>query len=59
MYDGLTPTNKSITGRAISIYRVQDGQIVAARGAWDQASIWQQLGLIPDTATILKQATGR
>ena len=54
VYDGIPPTGKTITGRAISIYRVQDGQIVDARGIWDRGEIWQQLGLIPDTATILK-----
>ena len=59
VYDGLPPTGKTITGSAISIYRVRDGQIVDARGAWDQAAIWQQLGLIPDTATIWRQDPGR
>ncbi len=53
VYDGLPPTGRTITGRAISIYRVRDGQIVEARGIWDQGEVWQQLGLIPDTATIL------
>ena len=55
VYDGLPPTGKTITGRAISIYRVRDGQIVDAHGFWDQTDIWQQLGLIPDTATIWEQ----
>lgn len=58
VYDGLPPTGKTVTGSAISIYRVRDGQIVDARGAWDQAAIWQQLGLIPDTATIWEQDPG-
>ncbi len=53
VYNGLPPTGRTITGRAISIYRVRDGQIVEARGIWDQGEVWQQLGLIPDTATIL------
>jgi predicted ester cyclase len=52
VYDGLPPTGKTIIGRAISIYRLRDGQIVAARGIWDQAEVWQQLGLIPETSTI-------
>jgi steroid delta-isomerase-like uncharacterized protein len=58
VYDGLPPTGKTITGSAISIYRLRDGQIVEARGAWDQAAIWQQLGVIPDTGTILKHNPG-
>jgi lactoylglutathione lyase len=53
MYNSLPPTGKMVTGRAISIYRVKDSQIVDAHGAWDQAFIWQQLGLIPDTETIV------
>ena len=52
-YDGISPTEKVIIGRAISIYRVVDGHIVDSDGAWDQAAIWQHLGLIPDTTTIL------
>ena len=58
VYNGLPPTGKTITGSAISIYRLRDGQIVEARGAWDQAAIWQQLDLIPDTGTILKPNPG-
>lgn len=58
VYEGLPPTGKTITGSAISIYRLRDGQIVEARGAWDQAAIWQQLDLIPDTGTILKHNPG-
>jgi steroid delta-isomerase-like uncharacterized protein len=53
VYEGLPPTAKTITRRAISIYRVREGQIVDARGIWDRGDVWQQLGLIPDTATIL------
>ena len=49
LYDGIPATGKTITGKAISIYRVIDGQITDARGIWDRGEIWQQLGLIPDT----------
>lgn len=52
-YDGMPPTGKTVTSRAISIYRVRDGQILDARGVWDQASIWHQLGLIPDSEIIV------
>src|SRR5205809_574416 len=34
-YHGVAPTGKTITGRAISIYRVVDGLIAGARGIWD------------------------
>ena len=53
LYDGIPATGKTITGTAISIYRVIDGRITDARGIWDRGEVWQQLGLIPDTATIL------
>ena len=53
-YDGIPPTGKTITGSALSIYQVRDGKIVAARGESDRVEIWQQLGLIPDTETILR-----
>lgn len=48
VYQGIKPTGKEIYGRAISIYRLRDGQIVDARGIWDQGDFWQQLGLIPE-----------
>jgi len=54
LYDGIPATGKTITGTAISIYRVIDGRITEARGIWDRGEVWQQLGLNPDTETILK-----
>lgn len=48
VYQDIKPTGKEIYGRAISIYRLRDGQIVDARGIWDQGDFWQQLGLIPE-----------
>jgi steroid delta-isomerase-like uncharacterized protein len=59
LYDGLPPTGKVITGHAISIYRLENGQICDARGIWDRGEVWQQLGLIPDTETILKGGAAR
>lgn len=57
-YDGLPPTGKVVSGRAISIYWIVEGQITRAEGIWDQASFWQQLGLIPDTSAILNPSKG-
>jgi predicted ester cyclase len=51
--DGVSPTGNLVTGRAVSIYQLQDGLIIAADGAWDQAAIWQHLGLVPDPDPIL------
>ena len=53
LYQGIPPTNKTITGYAVTIYRVVNGQIIDARGIWDQTEIWQQLGVLPDTQTII------
>jgi predicted ester cyclase len=55
IYDGLPPSGKVICGHAISIYRLVNGQIAQARGIWDRGEVWQQLGLIPDTETILQK----
>lgn len=48
VYEGIAPTGKTITGEAISIYRLVKDKICAAYGVWDQAAIWQQMGLLPD-----------
>jgi steroid delta-isomerase-like uncharacterized protein len=48
LYEGVPPTGKFVTGRAISVYRVVDGKIADARGIWDRGEVWQQLGLLPD-----------
>jgi predicted ester cyclase len=53
VYEGVSPTGNVIIGRHISIYHIVNGLISGADGVWDAASIWQQLGLIPDTATII------
>ena len=52
-YYGVPPSNRTIVGHCISIYRLRDGQIVGARGMWDRGEIWQQLDLIPPTDQIL------
>jgi predicted ester cyclase len=55
MYDGVGPTGRTITGHAITVYNVVGGRITGARGTWDRGEVWQQLGLIPDTETILRR----
>ena len=50
---GVPPTGREIRGAEISIYRIVDGRIAEMRALWDRAEIWQQLGLIPDSETIL------
>lgn len=53
VYEGVAPTGRVMLGVAISIYTISGGRISAARGVWDSGEVWQQLGLIPDTQTIL------
>jgi steroid delta-isomerase-like uncharacterized protein len=53
---GVPATGRAIRGAAISIYRILDGTIAEMQALWDQAEIWQQFGLIPDTETILSRA---
>ena len=53
---GVPATGREIRGAAVSIYRVADGKIAEVRALWDRAEVWQQLGLIPDTGTILSRA---
>jgi steroid delta-isomerase-like uncharacterized protein len=50
---GVPATGREIRGAAISIYRIVDGKIAEMQALWDQSEIWQQLGLKPDTETIL------
>jgi steroid delta-isomerase-like uncharacterized protein len=50
---GVPATGKEIRGAAVSIYRIAGGQIAEVRALWDSAEVWQQLGLIPDTESIL------
>ncbi len=52
-------TGSEIRGAAVSIYRIIDGKIAEMRALWDRAEIWQQLGLIPDTETILSSAKAK
>lgn len=53
---GVPATGKEIRGAAVSIYRMSDGKIAEVRVLWNSAEVWQQLGLIPDTETILASA---
>jgi steroid delta-isomerase-like uncharacterized protein len=53
---GVPATGREIRGAAISIYHIVDGTIAEMQALWDQAEIWQQLGLIPNTKTSLSNA---
>jgi len=54
----IAPTGKVITGAAITLYRIVDGQIAEMRTLWDRADTWQQFGLIPAEDEILQTCKG-
>jgi predicted ester cyclase len=39
VYDGLTPSGKTVSGHAISVYHLVDGQTSEARGIWDRGEV--------------------
>ncbi|HEY3238273.1 MAG TPA: ester cyclase [Acidimicrobiia bacterium] len=45
--NGIPPTGKSVRVDAISIHRMEDGQIAETWEVWDTLGFLQQLGVIP------------
>jgi steroid delta-isomerase-like uncharacterized protein len=56
-YLGIPPTGKPLTFSGIYIFRVSDGKIAEVWNLWDQFGEWQQLGILPETAQLLKQVS--
>jgi len=54
-YLGIPPPGKPLTFSGIYIFRVSDGKIAEVWNLWDQFGEWQQLGILPETAQLLKQ----
>ena len=48
---GTPPTGRPVEIRVCNLIEVKDGKIVAERDYWDQMSMMQQLGLVPEQAT--------
>jgi steroid delta-isomerase-like uncharacterized protein len=46
----IPPTNRSLSGRGINVFRVRDGQIVSEHLYFDQVDLLIQLGLMPEPA---------
>jgi steroid delta-isomerase-like uncharacterized protein len=44
-------TNRSLRGRGVQIFRVQDGTVGDTRLYFDQVEVMTQLGLMPEAAT--------
>ena len=45
-----------VTYTGISILRCADGRIVEGSGLWDRLGIYQQIGVVPETPELMKQA---
>jgi hypothetical protein len=58
-YMGIPPTHQPLTFSGIYIFRIVDGRIIEVWNLWDQVGEWQQLGILPETAVILKQAKAK
>ncbi len=53
---GLPPTNRPVTYSGINIFRIADGKIAEVRDIFDRLWLWQQLGVIPETAEFIAKA---
>jgi hypothetical protein len=45
-------TGRTVEARGISLFRLADGLIVGEQSQWDAASLYHQLGLLPDPALL-------
>jgi steroid delta-isomerase-like uncharacterized protein len=50
-FQGIAPTNRSVTVPGVVFYRIAGGKIVEFRGSFDRMSLLQQLGAIPTPAS--------
>ena len=55
-YLGLPPTHKSVSYAGINIFRIAEGKIGEVWDLSDRLWLWQQLGVLPDTAEFIAQA---
>ncbi len=46
----IAPTNRSLTGRAVQIFKVDGDTVVETRLYFDQVQVMTQLGLMPESA---------
>ena len=47
---GVPATNRHVTYSGINIFRIADGRIAEVRDIFDRLWLWQQLGVLPETA---------
>ncbi len=55
-YFGVPPTNKQVAYSGINIFRIADGKIAEIWDIYDRLWLWQQLGVLPDTADFVAKA---
>lgn len=58
-YLGIPATHQPVSFTGIYLFRIQDGQITEVWNLWDRVGEWQQLGILPETEQLLKQAKDR
>ena len=51
-FNGLPPTGQQVTIASISIYRLVDGRITAIWWGYDNLSVLQQLGVVPQAEPV-------
>ncbi len=49
---------KAVTRKAIAVHRIADGKIVETWAQWDRLGHFQQLGVVPESAELLRRANG-
>lgn len=54
-FRGVPPTERSLTNNGSAIFRVRDGQIVAAALETDRLGFLQCIGVVPPTETLFKR----
>lgn len=53
---GTTKDGKALTGHAINVYRIADGKIAESWISFDRLGTFQQIGIVPETAELQRQA---
>ena len=53
-----TRDGKSITRKAVAVHRIAGGKIVESWSQWDRLGHFQQLGVVPESPELLRQARG-
>ena len=55
-FAGIPATNRHITYSGINGFHIVAGKLAEAWDMWDRLNLWQQLGVLPETAEFLAKA---